>query len=284
MSVHLFVRRHRDVTPVQANRCTGVIVAVESHRGIFNRDRSWWDGVSCEKQGFLWLPLPGMWEERETRETIRFLGSVRAVAVVVNAEPRSPKHRPRWEDGHRKEAADYMAIVREAATEHGLEVGFSSWARPSARRSFPWAEFVTASDFTIPQPYEVHGRSGSAYVDACLEEYRALGSHDTWTGRGAHELDRSDSDAWRTPAQIAEHRESTPAGAKEAWWLPAGRLPGRVLDAILADRDPARVSTAPAPAPFERAEIAALAAKAKPSDPDAAAVLLEALDVLDAKR
>jgi len=279
---YLFVRLQKHVSPVQANKCGGVIVAVESHRGTFNRGREWWDALSCDRMGFVWLPLPGQWSAAETRGTCRFLGSVGAGAVVINAEPRSPKHKPhRWEDGHADDARRYMAAVNEAAAEHGLEVGFTSWARTGARRRFPWAAFFGASTFSITQPYEVHGRTGRAYVDACIADYREHGHDDVWCGRGAHELDRSDDDGWRTAAEIAEHRESTPPGAKEAWWLPAGRLPSSVLDAILADRGPAHASTDPPPPDFSRSEIEQLAAKAKASgDTHAATELLGALDRL----
>ncbi len=148
MSAHLFVRRQKDVSTAQANRCDGVIVAIESSRGIFNRATNWWDGLTCDRQGFLWLPLPGLWKERQTRESIRFLASVEASAVVVNGEPRSPKSKPRWEDGRRSEAESYMAIVRDEADKQGLAVGFTSWSRLSARKRFPWAAFIDPSDFT----------------------------------------------------------------------------------------------------------------------------------------
>jgi len=279
---YLFVRLQKHVSPVQANACGGVIVAVESHRGTFNRGREWWDALTCDRMGFIWLPLPGQWNPAETRETIRFLGSVKASAVMINAEPRSPTHKPhRWEDGHADEARRYMACVNEAAEKHGLAVGFTSWARTGARRRFPWAQFFGASTFSVTQPYEVHGRTGRAYVDACLADYRDHGHTDVWCGRGAHELDRSDDDGWRTAAEIAEHRESTPPGAKEAWWLPAGRLPESVLDAILANRGAAHASTEPPPAPFDRDEIEALAMRAAASDDKPAALaLIEALDGL----
>ena len=277
MLPYLFVRRQKDVTPIQANRCSGVIVAVESSRGAMNRSTEWWDGLHCDRMGFLWMPLPGLWSEASTRDAIRFLGSVGASAVVVNAEPRSAKSKPRWEDGHAVEAARYMAVVRKEAERQGMRVGFTSWARLSARPSFPWAPFFDGSEFSITQPYEVHGRTGAAYVEACLAEYRAQGHSDVWCGRGAHELDKSDDDAWRTPAQIKAHRETTPEGCAEAWWLPRGRLPGSVLDAILADRDPARAPTLPPSVVWTRAEVLAMAERAKSARDLEAAEALRAL-------
>lgn len=130
--------------------------------------------------------------------------------------------------------AAYVGTARELCHAAGLELWVTSWARPSAATTFPWRELVEPADRAIPQPYEVHGASGKAYVADVLDQWKALGAREIILGRGAHELDDSDADYWRTPAEIRAHRSSTPPGMPEAWWLAGGTPPARVVDAIVA--------------------------------------------------
>lgn len=279
----LFVRRTLDVAPEQANRCDGVIVAVRNPRGKLGRNEDWWERVTCEKHGFWWFVEPLAWNEGQIAETCGYLRDRGAVSICMNIEPRGKSHDgKRWEDGYADDAVKFMALVVTHARRCGLRIGFSSWAWPQSRRSFPWREFMEPADYSIPQPYEVHGRSGQDYINASLGAYQELGSLEEWLGRGAHELDKSDDDAWRTPAEIAEHRATTPPGMPEVWWLPRGRLPSKVLDAILEPGDLEPEETDPQIEPsgdrlIDEARAMAHRLRAGRGDVDYAATLLEEL-------
>lgn len=224
----LFVRQARWAPPPVAARYDGVIVATRYDERPINRGTGYWRDLrerGVRTAGFDWLPLPGAWRPG-LGAMVHFLRDVGAEAFCANIEPLPDDEPNRWEGKH-DEARRYVDEARRLCDGARLEFWFSSWARPSARRSFPWAEFVPRAHVNIPQPYEVHGRSGPEYVADVLEQWRDLGARRIILGRGAHELDRSDDDAWRTVAEIAAHRQSTPAGMSEAWWPPTGDLARR---------------------------------------------------------
>jgi hypothetical protein len=234
----LFARRADWTPPEVAERFDGVIMPVRYDGRAIHRDAGWWQAVrlrGVQLVGMDWGPLPGAWRPGLAR-TVRFLSAVGARALCINAEPLPPGRPVRWE-GKPDEARAFATMARDLCDKAGLELWFSSWARPVARRSFPWAEFVAPAQVCIPQPYRVHGRPGPDYELEVIEAWRELGAREILLGRGAHELDRSDSDAWRTPAQIRAHRDTTPPGYGEAWWVPAGDLLRRSaeVDAMVSD-------------------------------------------------
>lgn len=238
----LFVRRTSWVPPDDASRIGGAIVCTRSSAGRVSLDRAWCASVLKQGgaiAGWEWMLEPGTWREGLEAEVDR-LASVGAVALVINVEPASGASKGTAKDwrGRHAELADYTSTARALCDAAGLELWVTSWALPSAAQTFPWRELLQHAHRAIPQPYEVHGREGAAYVAQSIAEYRAHGAREIILGRGAHELDDSDPDAWRTPAQIREHRESTPAGMPEAWWVPAGDLRRRpaVVDAIVEPR------------------------------------------------
>lgn len=238
----LFVRDDDHVPPEVAARFDGVIVAQRVHRKgrvrLTNRDRDWYARV--REAGtrivlFDWMLPPGSWQPG-LRAAVTFAKSVGAIGYCLNVEPR-PKSYPysRWE-GNRREAARYAQATRDLCDEARLECWVTSWAKPSNRPSFPIREFVRFSHRDIPQPYEVHHAGGPKYVADVIAEWEEYGAKDILLGRGLHELDPSDSDALRTPEELAAHRTSTPAGMVEVWWPPRVDLERHpdLVDAMVA--------------------------------------------------
>jgi hypothetical protein len=226
---YLFVRQTKWVGVDIARRFDGLIVAVRSNGRPIGRDPAWWvrmrDGAGRQMVGFDWMPERGAWRPG-LAQMVDFLATAGAKALCLNVEPLPADALQRWE-GHHTEAARFVAEARDLCDRRRLQLWFTSWAKPSARRDFPWLEFVRAAHVCIPQPYEVHGRTGAAYIADVIDEWTDLGAKKLIIGRGAHELDKSDDDAWRTVDQIRQHRETTPTGMAEAWWPPAGDMAKR---------------------------------------------------------
>ena len=243
-SVLAFVRPVGGLRAQDAARFDGLIVCGRSSRGRVSLPTLWLGEVDRAADGepparvvWDWMvdpvdAAPGL---HDLVERARDIG---ARAVLLNAEPPARKHRGTPLDwATRRGAMEYYAsTAREMCDAAGMELWVTGWALPSAAPRFPWREMIAPAHRCMPQPYEVHGREGSAYVAQCLAEWVEHGAarDRLIVGRGAHELDTSDADAWRTPAEIAAHRASTPAGMDEAWWPPAGRWPAEVVGAILA--------------------------------------------------
>lgn len=209
-----------------------------------NRDAGWYSAVRLRGTEVViwdWMIPPGLWRDG-LGELAIFSRAVGALGVCLNVEPASgsDKYGARDWRGKRDELAAYATAARDECDARGLELWVTSWALPPDQptrpeRHFALEELVRPSHRQIPQPYEVHGRSGLDYIAEVLGRWTEAGARDVILGRGAHELDKSDQDAWRTPAQIKAHRRSTPVGYGEAWWTPAGQLAGRrrELDAML---------------------------------------------------
>lgn len=233
--VWVFGRRIAFLPIAVAQRFDGVILATRTSRGAANRSPGWIEEAlsrGVEIVGWDWMLAPGQWRPG-LGEHVCWLKSVGARALTLNVEPRSPGTPEDWRGKH-DELRAYADTSRELCDLHGLELWVTSWALPSSAPTFPWLELIQPAHRCIPQPYEVHGRTGAEYVARVIAEWRERGARTIILGRGAHELDKSDADAWRTPAEIAAHRASTPTGMDEAWWLPAGTPPQEVVEAILA--------------------------------------------------
>lgn len=235
----IFVRRYDFVPPEIARLYDAVFVSMRTSRGRTNRNRDYYarlidEGV--EIHGWDWLQWPGTWGG--VGELIDFAHSVGAKSLLINAEPK-PRKRigPDWRGEH-GEMTRYMTAARQRTDRHHMELGFTGWAMPSKAPTFPWLEAFSACHYTVCQPYEVHGRSGWAYVRQALDEYRSYGARRVMCGRGAHELDDDDNDSWRTPEQIELHRRTTPPGFDEVWWPPKGVVPLELAQAMTAPRPP----------------------------------------------
>jgi hypothetical protein len=229
----IFVRRQEWIDEDLAARFDGVIVGTRNSRGRYNRSVKWYEAVRSKGVEIVTCELmvpPGEWKRGLAAE-IAFARSVGARAFCINAEP--SKSESDWRGKH-AELQLYTTTARDLCDQHGMELWVTSWAICSTARDFPWLELIAPAHVCIPQPYEVHGRSGDEYVAQVIAEWRERGASKIVLGRGAHENDKSDSDAWRTPREIAEHRQSTPAGYDTAWWTAQGEPPGAVVDAILA--------------------------------------------------
>lgn len=233
--VWLFGRRQSWLPLELTRRFGGVILATRSASAAKpNRSAAWCEAAreaGVELAGWDWALDPGAWRPG-LAEHVRWLASVGAIALCINVEPMSTPARD-WRRKH-DELRAYTTETREHCDRHGLELWVTSWSLPSSAPTFPWLELLAPAHRAIPQCYEVHGLDGRAYVDQAIAEYRERGAREIILGRAAHELDKSDSDAWRTPAEVAQHRTSTPAGVDEAWWLAMGTPPRDVVDAILA--------------------------------------------------
>ena len=236
----LFVRRTEWV-PVEIAALFDIVIVcgrIESaaRPGVVvraNRDAGWYSAVRLRGTDVVvwdWMIPPGLWAAGlvELADWARAIG---ALGLCLNVEPASggDKYGPRDWRGKADELGAYATNARDACDRRSLELWVTSWALPPRspgrpERSFALEELVRPSHRQIPQPYEVHGRSGPEYVAEVLERWREAGSRRVILGRGAHELDKSDRDAWRTHAQIEAHRATTPPGYGEAWWVPAGDL------------------------------------------------------------
>lgn len=234
----LFVRRTTWVPVEVAARFNAVIVCTRSGAGRVSLDRAWCSALrasGAEIVGWDWMLEPGKWREGLEAEIARLV-VVGGRALCLNVEPASKpiKGTPRDWRGHHAELAEYTATAAELCHAAELELWVTSWAVAHTSPTFPWRELLQSADVAIPQPYEVHGAKGPEYVAESIRQYTELGARRLILGRGAHELDKSDADYWRTPAQVREHRSSTPTGMPEAWWVPGGRLRPAVVDAMVA--------------------------------------------------
>ena len=230
---YLFARQQKWLSTALASRLGGVIVATRTNRGRANRDVSWYDVVrrsGAEIVTWEWALDPGRWRDGLTSE-IAYAQTIGARAVCLNSEPMKDTSRD-WRGRH-AELRDYTEAARDQCDARGLELWVTSWALPSTAPRFPWLEFLAPAHAAIVQCYEVHGREGGAYVAQAIAEYRERGAKRIILGRGAHELDETDADAWRTSEQIAAHRASTPPGLDEAWWTPPGVVREDAVDAIV---------------------------------------------------
>lgn len=240
--VFVFVRQQRWFTIDVAARFGGVIVCTRNAAGKrANRDLSWYASLRAKgvelvtwewmlDPGFVWRPgLPG---------EISFAKSINARAVCINLEPASGPLKGTSRDwrGKHAEVRAYIGAARELCDQAGIELWVTSWALTKNAPTFPWRELIAPAHRCLPQPYEVHGRAGPAYVADVFRDWIEHGADRAQivVGRGAHELDDDDRDHWRTPAQIAMHRSSTPPGFDEAWWTAGGRMPPEVVAAIVA--------------------------------------------------
>ena len=229
----LFVRQQPWIPVEVATRFDGVVVTLRTSRGRTNRSRSWFEQVREKGTSIATVDLmlpPGQWRP-SLSETIKFASDVGAIAHCLDVEPTKATHTD-WRGKH-DELEQYATRSRDLCDARGLELWATGWAMPGQARTFPWLELLRPAHRAIVQCYEVHGRSGVGYVTKCVDEYRDHGARGIIIGRGAHELDKGDSDAWRTPAQINAHRASTLPGYDEAWWCPAGPMPDPVADAIV---------------------------------------------------
>lgn len=230
---YLFVRQQPWIPTATAARFEGVVLTARTSRGRTNRSRSWCEAVREAGTELALIDLmlpPGTWRPG-LGEAIQFAADVGAKAYVLDIEP-TRETATDWRERH-SELEQYCSRARELCDARRLELWVTSWALPSAAPTFPWLELFAPAHRAITQPYEVHGRAGAEYTKRCVDEYEERGARRVIVGRGAHELDKSDRDAWRTPAQIAEHKRSTPADMDTAWWCPAGPIPPEVVDAIL---------------------------------------------------
>jgi hypothetical protein len=242
----LFVRQQAWVPVEVAVHFDAVLVASRIERrakrgstAFTNNDMDWYAEVRATGTDIVlwdWMVPPHIWDRRLS-ELFASATAVGARGVLLNVEPGSgdDKHHPMrdWR-GKGDELRAFTQVARDLADEHGLELWVTSWALPP--RSFDLAALCEFADVCIPQPYEVHGRTGPEYVAEVLEAWREAGARRIVLGRGAHELDPSDDDAWRTPAQIEAHRKTTPRGMPEAWWPAAGSLAkrGALVDAMVS--------------------------------------------------
>ena len=242
----VFVRQDDFVPPDVAARFDAVLVCgrieARHRRGkllLANRDADYYAEVRATGTEVVlwdWMVPPNLWEKR-LDELFAYAVKVGARGILFNVEPGSgeDKNDPirDWR-GKGAELRRFMAKARALCDAEGLELWVTSWANPPG--SFGLAELVKHADVCIPQPYEVHGRVGPEYIAEVLDRWRGAGAKRFILGRGAHELDDSDDDSWRTAEQIAAHRKSTPGGMPEAWWTPRGSLAKRadLVDSMVA--------------------------------------------------
>lgn len=229
----LFVRQTRWCPPRVLRAFGGFLPAIRYLGRPTNRGTAWYKEAAnhdAQIAPFDWMPLPGEWRPGLTT-AIAFAADNGAMAYCINAEPLHPSKPNRWE-GKPDEAQAFAEAARDLCDRHRIELWFSSWARPEARKSFPWQEFIRPAHRCIPQPYRVHGRPGPTYEADVMTQWRDRGAKRFILGRGAHELDHSDNDAWRTQAEIVAHRRTTPPGMVEAWWTPKGTIPAPLVDAM----------------------------------------------------
>jgi hypothetical protein len=235
----IFVRRAQDWPIELLSMFRWACVAVRTPNGRLNRDAAWWSearAAGVVLTAMDWLPEPGGWQPKLLADDIDWTAQQGSVCWVSDAETPGP---PRGWNGQLTQTRRYIAEARAACDRAGVALGFTGIAMLPATAT--WRAWVAGcSDLLIPQPYDRYGAYEVAYPRRVLDRWIELGADAgrIVIGRGAF----VDPDGpgplaarWRTAAEIARHRATTPTGyplVGEAWWPPAGRMPAAVLAAI----------------------------------------------------
>src|SRR5690606_5387663 len=152
------------------------IVATRNSRGGKpNRSPSWWQAArdaGVTLAGWDWMLPPTRWRPGLAQH-VAWLADHGASALVLNVEPTKPGAPDDWRGQHEAMRA-YTSTARELCDRRGLALWVTSWALPPP--TFPLSELCEHADRCIPQPYEVHGRTGAAYVAEVLDRWRAAGA------------------------------------------------------------------------------------------------------------
>ncbi len=237
LGVGVFVRRIQDWPIELLARFGWACVAVlSSGRGAMNRDSGWWRAAGAAGvvlTAMDWLPGPERWPAG-LADAIAWSAEHGSVCWVVDAERE-------WVD-EVYEADLYVRRARVRCDAAGCGLGLTSYA--TLPRRWPAEVFVPGcSDLTIPQPYDRWGAYLPGYAARVLDRYREAGAVRLAVGRGAFvDPDGAGPERarWRTPLEIARHRETTPPIEGDlvgsCWWPPRGRPKARVVEAIVGGR------------------------------------------------
>lgn len=224
----VFVRRISD-WPVQllARFDWCCVAVISGRREALNRDAGWYRDAQAAGVAvtvFDWLPSPHNYRAG-LRGAVAFAVNVGALCYVVDAEKE-------WKGAGDEIAAAYMDEIDAG----GMPPGFTSYSLPKQHPGIPWRAFLSRSVLSIAQAYDRDHLLAPHYATQAVAGYRERGAGRVVVGRGAHRRDdpaTPEREVWRTPAQIVEHRATTPPKAAECWWMPAGQPSGRVVDAIV---------------------------------------------------
>lgn len=234
----VFIRRISD-WPIEVLARFGwaCVAVISGQRARLNRDAAWWRDASAagvRLTAMDWLPTPATWRSG-LAEAIAWSAEHGSLCYVTDAEGPSA---PRGWNGAVVPARAYVAEMQRLTAAAGCGLGVTALALPPA--SYPRILIEGCPDLAITQPYDRDHALDAAYPVRSSARYVELGARPERivVGRGAFRRERGRGGElvprWRTPGEIEAHRATTPAGtAATCWWPPVGRMPPRVVDAIV---------------------------------------------------
>lgn len=163
-----------------------VLIKIADGATFYNRDRTTgYDHVpavvaALRKQGLAvwgWQYIYGYDPLGEARVAISSVLSLELDGFIVNAEAEYKLA------GRGRAAESYMATLRTGLKD--IPIGLSSYRFPSYHREFPWAQFVKAVDFVMPQVYWMGAHNPGYQLQRSFQEYQALQPDKVYIPTGA---------------------------------------------------------------------------------------------------
>lgn len=115
--------------------------------------------------------------------------------------------------GLEESARDLCLRVRDA----GLEVGFCSYALPSAHPTFPWAAFAELTDVAVSQTYDREMVGDPGYAERCVRQYREAGFRRVLMSVGLNNARGRGPIRPKTPAELGPHLAMRPPQESTVW-------------------------------------------------------------------
>lgn len=102
----------------------------------------------------------------EAQKAIQRVQETGVVGYVIDAESEYK------EPGKAVSATTFMNTLRNSLPFY--PIALSSYRYPSLHTELPWQEFISQSDFVMPQVYWIQAHDPAAQLTRCLSEYRAM--------------------------------------------------------------------------------------------------------------
>ena len=115
-----------------------------------------------------WHYIYGYSPSNEAAKAIQRVQETGVVGYVIDAEGEFK------EPGMGVAARSFMSALRNGLPN--FPVGLSTYRYPSLHQEFPWDEFLSKSDYAIPQVYWVGQHNPAEQLERCLAEYSEITS------------------------------------------------------------------------------------------------------------